>query len=177
MSKPQDRLESIRQVLDSIVRQQPEHDERRCGFVHLYGVSAICVLLALKRGLDPHICALAGMLHDIWSYKTGDSTEHAHYSTIEAETILREAESFTNTEIRSICDAIAHHGRKNELNDSRLSELLKDADVLQHYLYNPTLQDNPALKWQHRLQHILDELGLHGADGHQAFAPRLAPIC
>lgn len=155
-----ERVECIRQVVDNIVRQQSDHDDRRCGFVHLYGVSAIGVLLALKRGLNPELCAIAGMLHDIWSYKTGDPTDHAHYSAIEAETILRNAKSFTHTEIRNICDAIAHHRRKQTHDDSRLSELLKDADVLQHYLYNPTLPDNPALKWPQRLQNTLDELGI-----------------
>jgi uncharacterized protein len=65
-----DRLESVRQVIDEIVRQQPDKEHSRCGFLHLYGVSATCMLLGLGRGLDPQLCAITGMLHDVWSYKT-----------------------------------------------------------------------------------------------------------
>ena len=50
-----DRLEKVRQVVDEILRQQPDLEERRCGFVHLYGVAQTCPLLALTRGLDPQI--------------------------------------------------------------------------------------------------------------------------
>jgi hypothetical protein len=46
------RLKKIRQIVDEICRQQPEIVEGRCGFVHLYGVSAAAALLALRRGLD-----------------------------------------------------------------------------------------------------------------------------
>ena len=60
-----DRVEAVRQMVDEALRQQPDVEERRCGFVHLYGVAQSCGLLALKRGLDPELCTLAGMLHDI----------------------------------------------------------------------------------------------------------------
>ena len=80
-----DRLELVRQTVDEILRQQPDLEERRCGFVHLYGVSATCALLAMARGLDPQLSAIAGMLHDISTYKTGDSTDHARLSAREAE--------------------------------------------------------------------------------------------
>ena len=163
--KMMDRLELIRKIVDDIVRQQTDHAERRCGFVHLYGVSAICVLLALKRGLDPHICGIAGMLHDISSYKTGDPTDHARLSAREAETILQGTGQFTATEIGEICTAIAQHRAKAEV-DGQLSELLKDADVVQHYLYNPMLPENPALKWEQRLHSALLELGLHVSATH-----------
>ncbi|MBN1976731.1 MAG: hypothetical protein JW918_04965 [Anaerolineae bacterium] len=41
------RVESVRQVVDGILRRQPDVAERRCGFVHLYGVAQACALLAL----------------------------------------------------------------------------------------------------------------------------------
>lgn len=151
------RLERIRRVVDDTLRLQPNYGERRCGFVHLYGVSAMCALLAIKRGLDPELCATAGMLHDIWAYKIGDSTGHARLGAIEAERILRESGGYTNDEIAMICEAIANHSKKREVHDD-LSELLKDADVLQHYLYNPSLpvQESHPL----RLEGLLREIGL-----------------
>ena len=154
-----DRLEVVRQVVDEIVRQQPDKEYSRCGFVHLYGVAAICVLLGLKRGLDPHLCAVTGMLHDISSYKTGDSTDHARRSSLEARHILNATNEFTQAEITEICEAIAQHSTKGE-RDGLLSELIKDADVAQHFLYNPILVGSPAPSWEQRLNKVLSELGL-----------------
>ena len=153
-----DRLEWVRQIVDRILRGQPDQEESRCGFVHLYGVSAVCVVLALKRGLDPHLSAIAGMLHDIWTYKVSDSPEHGRLSALEAERILRESGRFSAAEMEEVCAAIAHHSAKGEIH-GEMAELLKDADVLQHYLYNPGLMTAPQKS--QRLEDILAELGLY----------------
>ena len=154
-----DRLEKVRQVVDEIIRQQPDIEESRCGFVHLYGVASTCALLALKRGLDPQICAVAGMLHDIASYKTGDQTNHAQRGALEAEEILRRVGEFSQKEIAEVCLAISKHSAKAE-KDGELAELLKDADVLQHYLYNPVLPQEPDRPWRQRLNRTNAELAL-----------------
>jgi uncharacterized protein len=133
-----DRLEQLRQVIDDIVRNNPDIVESRCGFVHLYGVSATCTILALRRGLDPQLCSAAGMLHDIWNYKIGDTPDHGQLGADEARVILTELASFSPEEIDLICHAISRHTDKQSVN-SDLDELLKDADVFQHYLYNPSL--------------------------------------
>ena len=73
-----DRLEQLRQVIDDIVHKNRDLEESRCGFVHLYGVSATCTILALKRGLNPELCSSAGMLHDIWNY--ADVFQHYLYN-------------------------------------------------------------------------------------------------
>jgi uncharacterized protein len=152
-----DRLEKVRQIVDEILRQQLDMDESRCGFVHLYGVALTCALLALKRGLDPQMCAIAGMLHDIASYKTGDSINHAQRSTLEAAAILRKAGGFSKREIDDVCQAISTHSAKDEI-DGKLAEVLKDADVLQHHLYNPALPKEPDQHWQRRYFNMMAEL-------------------
>jgi 5'-deoxynucleotidase YfbR-like HD superfamily hydrolase len=152
---PMDRLERVRQVVDEVVRAQPDAGESRCGFVHLYGVAALCVALAIRRGLDSGLCAVAGMLHDIWSYKTGDPRDHAGYSAVEAERILTELGGFCQDEIAAVCDAIARHSDKEAV-DGDLAELLKDADVFQHYLYNPEF----PVRSPRRLATVMGELGL-----------------
>jgi uncharacterized protein len=154
-----DRLEIVRQVVDQILRQQQDDEERRCGFVHLYGVSATCTLLAINRGLDPQICSVIGMLHDIATYKTGDPTDHALRSSKEAETILGGIETFSTDEIKSICKAISRHSDKGSI-DGPLAELIKDADVLQHYIYNSGIVSEKDLHWKQRLVKIFQELGL-----------------
>lgn len=161
-----DRLELLRQVIDEIVRRNPDPEEARCGFVHLYGVSAVCLILALKRGLDGELCAAAGMLHDIWNYKVGDCPEHGPLGAVEAEKILRALGSFSEAETSQICEAIARHSDKESV-DGEMAELLKDADVFQHYLYNPRIfaaahgaHDLVKPAQARRLHRVLAELGL-----------------
>jgi hypothetical protein len=45
------RLESIRREVDSILLRLVSDEDRRCGFVHLYGVSLTATWLAERRGL------------------------------------------------------------------------------------------------------------------------------
>ena len=156
-----DRLEQLRHVIDEIVRSNPDKEEARCGFVHLYGVSAVCTILALKRGLDSELCAVAGMLHDIWNYQHSVHLEHGPLGSVEANKILHDLGCFSEAEISTICDAIALHGQK-ETTDGEMAELLKDADVFQHYLYNPQMY----MAFQHsdarmlRLKKVKAELGI-----------------
>lgn len=151
------RVESVRQVIDEILRQQPDVEERRCGFVHLYGVAQACAMLALWRGLDPELCTIAGMLHDIWSYKSGDPMDHAELGSVEAQRIMSELGCFSEAETAAVGAAIAHHSDKDGVH-GELDELLKDADVLQHHLYNTSLE--PLQHMKPRLAAILDELGV-----------------
>ena len=155
-----DRLEKIRQIVDEICRQQPDIEEGRCGFVHLYGVSATATLLAMRRGLNSQLAATAGMLHDIWNYKVNDPTDHARLSAIEARRILAEVGGYSQAEIDQVCRAIGLHSSKGQV-DEPFDELLKDADRLQHYLYNPALIENPGA--DKRIQRALDELSSGGA--------------
>ncbi|MBU5439166.1 HD domain-containing protein [Tissierella sp. MSJ-40] len=152
------RLEIVRHIVDKILMDQSDLEERRCGYVHLYGVSDICSLLALKRGLDVELCAIAGMLHDIWSYKTGCSVDHAKLGSIEARKILNEINCFSEEEIDIICNSIFSHSNKQDI-DNAYSEILKDADVLQHYLYNTNLDINENEK--DRLNMLFKELELN----------------
>lgn len=151
------RIEVVRQIIDDILRTQPDIVERRCGFVHLYGVSATCTLLALKRDLDPQLCAVIGMLHDLATYKSGKIAGHATTGALEAVQILRQAGTFSEDEINIVQSAIAHHSDKTNIHGS-YEELLKDADVLQHYLYNTAFSVTDIK--QKRLTKILGELGM-----------------
>jgi uncharacterized protein len=151
------RIERVRQVVDEILRGQPDEEERRCGFVHLYGVAQSCALLALKRGLDAELCTVAGMLHDISTYKTGDPTGHGRRGAALAREILSGLGCFAEAEVATICEAIAHHSIKGEVHGT-YDELLKDADVLAHWTYNTLLP--PIGKERARLAALQKELGI-----------------
>lgn len=151
------RIEQVRQVVDETLRQQPNEEERRCGFVHLYGVAQACALLALRRGLNAELGTIAGMLHDLCSYKTLDTTDHGPRGAVLARGILEELGNFASTEIDAICHAIEHHSDKTGIHDP-FDELLKDADVLSHYLYNTLF---PVIeKERDRLPVVLAEVGI-----------------
>lgn len=152
------RLEEVRKVVDKILIEQLDLERRRCGYVHLYGVADICSLLALKRGLDVELCAVAGMLHDIWTYKTGCSMDHGKLGSIEARKVLNDISIFSEEEIDIICSSIFTHSNKQDI-DNDYCELLKDADVLQHYLYNTSL---PIIETEKdRLNILFKELGIN----------------
>ncbi|MBU0595485.1 metal-dependent phosphohydrolase, partial [Candidatus Bipolaricaulota bacterium] len=70
------RLEQVREFVDKALQQAIDPEDRRCGFVHLYGVSLIATLPARARGLDEEPAGVAGVLHDLVSYKSGDATDH-----------------------------------------------------------------------------------------------------
>jgi HD superfamily phosphodiesterase len=61
------RIEVLRQYIDNILLNMSDVEERRCAYVHLYGVAQYCVLIALKRGENAELAIMAGMLHDIYS--------------------------------------------------------------------------------------------------------------
>jgi HD superfamily phosphodiesterase len=149
------RLERVRRIVDRILRNVPDPEERRCGFVHLYGVSLTATLLAVQRNLDPELAGVAGMLHDLVTYESGDPTDHGPRSAVRAGEILRQADSFTEEEVSAIQSAIAHHSEKAD-EHGWLEELMKDADVLQHAFYNPQLE--PHLRDRDRLTRLLADL-------------------
>ncbi len=84
------RFEEIREIVDDLLLRQQDQESRRCGYVHLYGVSAVCRLLALKRGLDLEIARIAGLFHDIYVYTTGLTVCHAVNSAEQVRVILRD---------------------------------------------------------------------------------------
>jgi uncharacterized protein len=152
-----DRLERVRLLVDDMLIQQPDDTERRCGYVHLYGVSATCGLLALKRGLDVQLATVAGMLHDFSTYQRGDPSDHDQLSAQAARRLLGELDVFSRQEIETIFQAILHHRAKGQVH-APMDELLKDADVLQHYLYNPGFRQQADE--EPRIAAVLAELGV-----------------
>lgn len=151
------RIETVRQQVDTILFGMSDAEERRCGYVHLYGVAQACALLAKKRGESVELAVIAGMLHDISSYANMDSTDHAHKGATMAREILESLKIFSEEEMETVCTAIYRHSDK-ELIHNALDEILKDADVLQHVLYNPLFE--VKLSERERYEKLAAELGL-----------------
>ena len=93
-------------------------------------------MIALKRKENVELAIIAGMLHDIYSYAMIDPIDHAHKGAEMAREILDSFDIFTEDEKELVCRAIYNHSDKSMVQDW-LDEILKDADVMQHVLYNP----------------------------------------
>lgn len=151
-----ERILPLRKTVDALLLYIQDQEERRCAYVHLYGVAQACALLAHKRQEDAELAVAAGMLHDLYAYLYTPE-DHAIKSAEMAQKLLDELNLFSPYETAAICTAIAHHSDKAVLHDP-LSELLKDADVLQHALYDPTAAVKP---FEHeRYTHLCCELEL-----------------
>ncbi len=151
------RLKELRKYINSELEKMESTDDIISAANHLYGVSLAATILAKKRGMDPEIAAMAGMLHDIFAYKTGSYDDHAHKGSDLAREILKKLDLTNDDETETICSAIYHHDDKYAL-DSPMDELLKDADVIHH-----TLNDTSKAikeKEQARYDRIMAELGL-----------------
>jgi len=148
------RLETVRAFVDEKLHRLTNLEDKRCGFVHLYGVSLTATQLAKRRGMNRELAGIAGMLHDIVSYESGDPTDHAARGAVRAAEILRELDLFADDEIDAIQSAIASHSDKAS-RGSAFQELLKDADVIQHHFYNTAHPPHP--RHAERLARLADQ--------------------
>lgn len=155
-----DRIEKVRESVDAILLDIADSETKRCAYLHLYGVSQACALIAQKRRENTELAIVAGMLRDIYSYSAMDPIDHAHKGAKMAHALLTPLRLFTDQEITLICTAIYHHSDKSAVHGP-LDEILKDADVMQHVLYNPLLGISPHE--QQRYRHLVGEFGLIAA--------------
>ena len=71
-----DRIEKLRGYIDEVLLNNKNIMERWNRYIHLYGVAQLSVILAKKRNLNQEIAIMAGMLHDIYTYKFEYSKDH-----------------------------------------------------------------------------------------------------
>jgi uncharacterized protein len=82
---------------------------------------------------------------------------HGEKGSVLAKEILNDLGITTNDETELICNAIYNHSN-GENKYSEFTEVLIDANVLQHYLYNVTLSKMD--KENERLIKIINEFGI-----------------
>ena len=152
-----ERVGAVQACVDKIVAGQTEAIDIKFGYVHLYSVSQTCTLLAMKRGQNVELAAIAGLLHDIHAYQTGNRKDHAHQGALAAKKILQELNLFSEEEIDMVSQAIWHHSDKDTV-DSPFDEVLKDADALQHFLIMPLAE--PVPHEAARVSKLKEELGI-----------------
>ena len=150
------RIKDLQKQIHRILKGMDDNQKRAAAIAHLHGVSLAAVMLAKKRGEDPELAAMAGLLHDMYAYKSGSYEEHALRGAEYARKILTDLGITSEEETKIICSAIRHHDSKADI-DSPMDEILKDADVLHHSLGDPAKDIKEHEK--KRYEKLCEELG------------------
>ncbi|KQY94627.1 hypothetical protein ASD24_03505 [Paenibacillus sp. Root52] len=151
------RMDHIRTLVNEMIFNMNSPVQRHQASVHLYGVSSYASILALKRGLEPEISAIAGLLHQFYYYKT----RIAHYPGVNsAETvrpILRDLRIFSKEEQRSILRAIFYQDHLMQVHDP-YDEIIKDSVIFHQYVQHIDQSVSPSSAL--RLVNTLNELSI-----------------
>ena len=131
------RIKDLQKQVHKILKCMDDNQKRAGAVAHLHGVSLAAVMIAKKRGENPELAAMAGLLHDLHAYRSGSYEDHAHKGAEYAGKLLEEMGITSKEETDVICSAIWHHDSKDTV-DSPMDEVLKDADVIHHSLGDPT---------------------------------------
>ncbi len=154
-NKTTDRIGRVRAYIHNIFDSIEDADEKRSAYIHSYGVSHCCALLAAKRGLNQELATVMGLLHDAYAYKTGVTAWHAQNGAELVRVAFKYslADLFTDDEQTIIKSAIYHHANKDIVHDE-YDELLKDSDILQRLSFDTTYE------WAYgqRLLRVMQEL-------------------
>ena len=150
-------MSRIKDLQKQVFKVLADTDEPLKAMAHLHGVSLAAVMIARKRGQDQELAAMAGLLHDLWAYKSGSYDDHAYLGADYARKVLGKLEITTQEETEMICDAVWHHDDKASI-DSEFAEVLKDADVIDHCLSDPAKEIKE--KEASRYRKLCDEFAL-----------------
>lgn len=149
-------LDKVRDYVCDTVTNHCALPDRQGLYVHLCGVSAACVLLAVKRGLDAEIAAACGLMHDLYACRSGSYLVHGPSGAEMARVALRRMDCFSEEGQMLIRSAIYYHCDKKHVHGP-YDELLKDADTLHPFLTEGGPQVPPRAQ---RLQRLAAELGI-----------------
>jgi HD superfamily phosphodiesterase len=136
------RIEVLKKLTSQMCVETTTEKKDEYGLIHLSGVGYLSGYIAANRKLNVELCICAGFLHDLWLFRNMLSpdisvkyVDHGHYGSELAKKILTGTGLYGEDEIEIICRMISNHHKKEEIHDE-YSEVLKDADALQHYLNN-----------------------------------------
>ena len=164
MEEKRTRLEILKEYVDSEYHKIKDPFEKRCAFIHSYGVSFAATLIAAKRGENIELAAMAGLLHDFYLYFNANDPDrtfenHAQLGAIFVKEILEKLSLTTSAENDIICCAITNHSDKTRI-DNSFDETIKDAELIQKCLYDIEFTPHPTYK--DRYPKLAEELGLSG---------------
>jgi putative nucleotidyltransferase with HDIG domain len=158
-------------ALAFLIEKNPDYAP--VGIAHTGYVACLSALLARSRGLDMELAQTAAYLHDLWlhwhyPYDAEIARRHAHEGALLAGEILRGIGAFCADEMETVATMIENHDFLEEINDP-MSEILKDADMLSHYL-NASAAGREA-DFHPRVRRTLEELTGENGEGSALALP------
>ena len=136
------RIKDLQKQVNKVLEKLEDGDRRLKAVSHLHGVALAAAMLAKVRGENAELATMAGLLHDLYAYKSGSYDDHARLGADYARKLLDKLAVTSPEETDVICTAIRHHDSKAETNGP-MDEILKDADVIDHSLSDPTKEVKP----------------------------------
>lgn len=124
--------------------------------IHLVSCARNAYFLALMRGIDAELAAIACSVHDYGRIVTGKQLNHAAAGREPLQLFLTKCGYFCAEEIDQIVNAATNHSNKRD-KGTPLEEIVKDADVFDCYLYGIPLT---RAEYKVRLDAILLEMEL-----------------
>jgi len=159
-----DRIYILQCYISELLTNIDDKDERTCSYLHLYGTSLSCAMIASKRNQNIELATIAGLLHDIYEYTFHNKLEPLEYrqdhgirNSELARKILVQLDFATDDEINIICNAVKNHGYKDRIH-TPFDEVIKDADVLDKQLNNVNIPIHPV--HEKRFFNLINEFGL-----------------
>ena len=136
----------------------------RWHIMHLYSSSQLAKIVALRRGMNPEIAAIAAALHDLGDVVTQKHESHAEAAEKPVRDFFERYHSRTEGKLpevtveegEKIIKAIVKHSEKEVYSDDPLVELLKDVDSFDGYLHGV----KPEGARLERCQRVMNELGI-----------------
>ncbi len=158
--KMSEKTSYIQSVVLDMIAAMPDRNAQRKFCIHSCGVSLICGLLAAKRGLDPELAAVMGLLHDIYAIAKGTYEAHDVLGANMAQEIMMEHGGFSEYEISAVHSAILRHDALDNFSHGPYDELLKDADVLQPFYQSIQKLEAISPQRKARMERLFEELGI-----------------
>lgn len=136
----------------------------RWSVMHMYSSTQLAKIVALRRGMDMELAAIAAALHDIAVITTKKSEKHAEVAGGYVIDVIRRYNNgpwtnlpkITQEEEDIIINAIIQHSDKETYTDDAFVELLKDIDSFDRYLHG--IKSEGA--YLERCNRVMKELGI-----------------
>jgi len=122
--------------------------------IHMVSCATVGRMIALERGVDSELAAIACSVHDYGRIITGRQHDHANAGYKPLRIFLEECNYCSSEEIELIAGAARNHSMKDEVG-TPIEEVVKDADVFDCYQYGLLLEREEQKK---RLEVILREI-------------------
>ena len=65
------RIKDLQKQVHSVLEKMEDEGKRLKAISHLHGVALAAAVLAKKRGENAELASMAGLLHDLYAYKSG----------------------------------------------------------------------------------------------------------